>query len=59
VHVAGKVDPISDIETIDTELALADLDSVEKALKRADRAAKAGDKDAIAAWTCWRRCAMH
>ena len=32
VHVAGKIDPISDIETIDTELALADLDSVEKAL---------------------------
>ncbi len=48
VHVAGKVDPISDIETIDTELALADLDSVEKALNRAERAAKAGDKDAIA-----------
>ena len=34
VHVAGKVDPIADIETIDTELALADLDSVEKALVR-------------------------
>ena len=48
IHVAGKVDPISDIETIDTELALADLDSVEKALNRAERAAKAGDKDAIA-----------
>ncbi len=48
VHVAGKVDPISDIETIDTELALADLDSVEKALNRAERAAKVGDKDAAA-----------
>lgn len=48
IHVAGKVDPISDIETIDTELALADLDSVEKALNRAERAAKAGDKEAIA-----------
>ena len=47
VHVAGKIDPISDIETIDTELALADLDSVDKALNRAERAAKAGDKDAI------------
>src|SRR5256886_12436242 len=43
VHVAGKIDPISDIETIDTELALADLDSVEKALNKAERAAKAGD----------------
>ena len=48
VHVAGKVDPISDIDTIDTELALADLDSVEKALNRAERSAKAGEKDAIA-----------
>lgn len=46
VHVAGKVDPIADIETIDTELALADLESVEKALNRFERAAKSGDKDA-------------
>ena len=48
IHVAGKVDPISDIETIDTELALADLESVEKALNKAERAAKANDKDALA-----------
>ncbi|MBL8301049.1 MAG: redox-regulated ATPase YchF [Rhodanobacteraceae bacterium] len=48
VHVAGKVDPISDIETIDTELALADLESVEKALSRVERAAKAADKEALA-----------
>jgi len=48
VHVAGKIDPISDIETIDTELALADLESVDKALNRVERAAKANDKDAIA-----------
>jgi GTP-binding protein YchF len=48
VHVAGRIDPISDIETIDTELALADLDSVEKALNRVERAAKANDKDALA-----------
>ncbi len=47
IHVAGKIDPIADIETIDTELALADLDSVEKALNRYERAAKAGDKDAM------------
>ena len=47
VHVSGKVDPIADIETIDTELCLADLDSVEKALARAEKAAKTGDKDAI------------
>jgi GTP-binding protein YchF len=48
VHVAGKIDPISDIDTIDTELALADLESVEKALNRVERAAKANDKDALA-----------
>ncbi len=48
VHVAGRVDPLSDIETIDTELALADLESVERALNRVERAAKANDKDAIA-----------
>jgi GTP-binding protein YchF len=48
IHVAGKVDPIADIETIDTELALADLESVDKALNRAERAAKANDKEAMA-----------
>jgi len=48
IHVAGKVDPIADIDTIDTELALADLESVEKAHNRYERAAKTGDKDAAA-----------
>ncbi|HZH42639.1 MAG TPA: redox-regulated ATPase YchF [Lysobacter sp.] len=48
VHVAGRVDPIADIETIDTELALADLESVDKALQKAERAAKTGDKEAVA-----------
>jgi len=47
VHVSGKVDPASDIEIINTELALADLDSVERALQKAAKAAKAADKDAI------------
>ena len=47
VHVAGKVDPLSDIETIVTELALADLQTVEKQLARSVKLAKAGgDKDA-------------
>ncbi len=46
IHVANKVDPIADIETIDTELALADLDSVDKAIARYERVAKSGDKDA-------------
>ncbi|WP_018142115.1 redox-regulated ATPase YchF [Thioalkalivibrio sp. ALJ7] len=48
VHVAGKVDPISDIETISTELMLADLETANKALNRLARAAKSQDKTAIA-----------
>ncbi|MGC8516985.1 MAG: redox-regulated ATPase YchF [Steroidobacteraceae bacterium] len=47
VHVAGKVDPLNDIEVIDTELALADLSTVEKGLERAAKAAKSGDKEAL------------
>jgi GTP-binding protein YchF len=47
VHVAGRIDPIADIEVINTELALADLDTVERGLQRAEKAAKAGDKDAV------------
>ena len=48
VHVAGKVDPISDIEVINTELALADMASVEKALLRASKNSKSGNKDELA-----------
>lgn len=48
VHVAGKVDPIADIETINTELALADMETVEKTMQRESKKAKSGDKDAIA-----------
>lgn len=47
VHVAGKVNPIADIETIQTELALADLGTLEKAVARFQKAARAGDKTAI------------
>ncbi len=47
VHVSGSVDPLRDIEIIHTELALADLDSVEKALDRAQRMAKTGDKKVL------------
>lgn len=46
VHVAGRVDPASDIEVINTELALADLDTVEKALQRLVKTAKSGNKEA-------------
>jgi ribosome-binding ATPase len=47
IHVAGKIDPAGDIEVINTELALADLDSVERAYQKAVKAAKTADKDAL------------
>jgi len=47
-HVSGTIDPLDDIETINTELALADLESVEKQYDKASRTAKTGQKDAIA-----------
>ncbi len=47
-HVEGRVDPVEDIETINTELLLADMDTVEKALDRYERRAKSADKAAIA-----------
>ena len=46
IHVAGKVDPISDIEVIQTELCLADLGTVEKGLHRYNKVARSGDKEA-------------
>lgn len=46
VHVEGRIDPLSDIEVINTELALADMESVDKALSKAQKVAKTGDKDA-------------
>jgi GTP-binding protein YchF len=48
VHVAGRVDPTSDVEVINTELGLADLESVEKALEKSNRQAKTGDKKVLA-----------
>ena len=46
VHVAGKIAPVSDIETINTELALADLATVEKQIAKYEKPARAGDKEA-------------
>jgi GTP-binding protein YchF len=46
-HVAGKVDPLDDIEVIDTELMLADLETVQKTLQRAERSAKTNEKAAV------------
>ena len=48
IHVAGKVDPLADVEVINTELALADMETVEKALQRATKQAKTNDKKVIA-----------
>lgn len=48
IHVDGKVDPLSDLETIYTELILADLEAVEKAITRVAKHTKSGDKDALA-----------
>jgi GTP-binding protein YchF len=48
IHVAGKVDPLSDIEVINTELSLADMGTVDRALQRAIKASKSGNKDELA-----------
>lgn len=51
-HVSGSVDPVADIETINTELALADMDTVERAHRRYERMAKSNDKQAIVYRDC-------
>ncbi|AOB29790.1 GTP-binding protein [Bordetella sp. H567] len=56
IHVAGKVDPIADIEVIETELALADLQTAEKALHRHNKTARSGDKDAQRLVTILEKC---
>lgn len=48
VHVEGRVDPLNDIEVINTELALADMDTVEKAMLKAGKLSRSGNKEAIA-----------
>jgi len=58
-HVAGNVDPLRDIEIIDTELALCDLDTVEKVIYRLGKTAKSGNKEAIAQKTIMERAAQH
>ncbi|MDM4771176.1 redox-regulated ATPase YchF [Solimonas sp. SE-A11] len=59
IHVAGKPDPIRDIEIINTELALADLDSVTKAVDRIAKTAKAGIKEAVAKHELLKRVQAH
>lgn len=59
IHVAGKIDPLSDIEVISTELTLADLDTAEKAMNRLHKLAKSGNKDAIAQKEFYQRLYEH
>src|SRR5205809_699693 len=56
IHVEGSVDPIRDIDTIDTELALADLETVSSSLDKAERLARSGDKEATAKAELLRKC---
>ena len=55
-HVEGKIDPLADIETIETELMLADLDSLEKRILPLEKKAKGGDKDAKEQVSIMERC---
>ena len=59
IHVAGKVNPIDDIEVINTELGLADLESVEKAILKTSKVAKSGDKDAKASLAVLEKVRAH
>lgn len=59
VHVSGNVDPIRDIEVVNTELALADLETVEKGLSRVSKVAKSGDKEAKAQLALLERVREH
>ena len=56
IHVAGKIDPVNDIEVIQTELCLADLGTVDKALHRHNKTARSGDKEAAKIVAILERC---
>lgn len=59
IHVAGAVDPLSDIETIELELMLADLQALETAMSKAERTAKSGDKESKLRVEAIRKCLAH
>ncbi len=59
IHVAGKVDPLADIETIQMELMIADLQTLENALPKAERSARSGDKEAKLRVSAIKRCQAH
>ncbi len=58
-HVSNTIDPVRDIEVINTELQLADLETIEKAIDRVNRVAKSGDKEAIAKMNIFERLREH
>ncbi|MEE9331842.1 MAG: redox-regulated ATPase YchF, partial [Methylophilaceae bacterium] len=59
VHVAGKIDPLSDIEVINTELALADMETVDRTIQRENKKAKSGDKEAKALTSLCEKVQAH
>ena len=59
VHVDGKINPPSDVETINTELILADIETVEKAIAKVERIAKSGNKEAVAQLDIYNRLKQH
>lgn len=59
IHVSGQVDPVSDVETIETELMLADIQTLENALPKAERSARSGDKDAKVRVAAIKKCQEH
>ena len=59
VHVSGKVDPLGDIEVINTELALADMASIEKALLKTSKAARTGNKEELAKKVLYEKLIKH
>jgi GTP-binding protein YchF len=59
VHVAGKIDPLGDIEVINTELVLADMASLEKALVKTAKAARTGNKEEVAKKDCYEKLIAH
>lgn len=59
IHVRGQVDPVADVDTIETELMLADMQTLENALPKAERSAKSGDKEAKLRVAAIKRCQEH
>ena len=59
IHVSGSVDPVSDIDTIETELVLADMQTLENAISKAQRSARTGDKEAKLRVSAIEKCNAH